>query len=52
MLCLGLFLDTGGRDKYSKSFAKDDSLWIQKGINMELPLDTEKGVGLDTETKE
>lgn len=52
MLCLGLFLDTGGQDKYSKSFAKDDSLWTQKGVNMELPLDTEKGVGLDTEIKE
>ncbi len=52
MLCLGLFLDTGGKDKYSKPFAKDDSLWTQKGVNIELPLDTEKGAGLDTEIKE
>jgi len=48
MLCLGLFLDTGGEDRYSKPFAKDDTLWIQKGLNTEFPLDTEKGVGLDT----
>jgi len=52
LLCLGLFLDTGGTDKYSKPFAKDDSLWTQKGINVELPLDAEKGVGLDVEISE
>jgi len=49
MLCLGLFLDTGGKDTYSKSFARDDTLWIQKGLNTERPLETEKGAGLDGE---
>jgi len=52
MLCLGIFLDTGGKDEYSKPFAKNDHLWTQKGLNIELPLDAEKGVGLDTEIKE
>jgi hypothetical protein len=52
MLCLGLFLDTGGQDKYSKPFAKDNLIWTQRGLNEEFPLETEKGVGLDTEMKE
>jgi hypothetical protein len=51
MLCLGLFLDTGGNDTYSKPFAKDNSLWTQKGLNTEKPLEAEKGVGLDGEYK-
>ena len=49
MLCLGLFLDTGGKDNYSKSFARDDTLWVQMGLNTEKPLEAEKGVGLDGE---
>ncbi|MGB2696832.1 MAG: hypothetical protein WBD28_03100 [Candidatus Zixiibacteriota bacterium] len=52
MLCLGLFLDTGGQDKYSKPFAKNNLLWTQQGLNREFPLETEKGVGLDTEISE
>lgn len=51
MLCLGLFLDTGGKDTYSKPFAKDSTLWTQKGLNTEKPLEAEKGVGLDGEYK-
>jgi hypothetical protein len=51
MLCLGLFLDTGGKDTYSKPFAKDNALWTQKGLNTEKPLEAEKGVGLDGEYK-
>lgn len=49
MICLGLFVDTGGKDTYSKPFAKDNSLWTQAGLNTEKPLEAEKGVGLDTE---
>ena len=52
MLCLGLFLDTGGQDEYSKLFAKNNLLWTQPGLNKELPLETEKGVGLDTDIVE
>lgn len=52
MLCLGLFLDTGGKDQYSKPFAQNDHLWTQKGLNAEFPLDTEKGVGLDADKGE
>ena len=52
LLCLGLFLDTGGQDEYSKPFARNNHLWKQKGVNIELPLDVEKGAGLDTEIKE
>jgi hypothetical protein len=52
MLCLGLFLDTGGLDSYSKSYAQNNHLWTQKGLNTEIPLEMEKGAGLDTETKE
>lgn len=50
---LGLFLDTGGRDRYpeSKVFAGNDRLWTQGGTDMGNPLPTETGVGLDTEWK-
>ncbi|MBN1504030.1 MAG: hypothetical protein JW952_03105 [Candidatus Eisenbacteria bacterium] len=47
MLCLGLFLDTGGRDKYSKPFARNGKAWTQAGPNELEPIPTEKGVGLD-----
>ncbi len=48
MLCLGLFLDTGGGfDTYPKPFAGDGKLWTQRGLNVSEPLDAEKGVGLD-----
>jgi hypothetical protein len=52
MLCLGIFLDTGGQDKYSKPFANNNLLWTQPGLNKEFPLETEKGVGLDTDIAE
>ena len=52
MLCLGLFLDTGGQDEYSKPFAKNNDLWTQQGLNREFPLETEKGVGLDSDIVE
>ena len=51
LLCLGLFLDTGGKDKYSKPFARNNSSWTQKGLNTKEPLEMEKGVGLDMELK-
>ncbi len=47
MLCLGLFLDTGGKDKYSKQFAGNGKTWTQEGLNEREPLASEKGVGLD-----
>jgi hypothetical protein len=49
MLCLGLFVDTGGNDRYSKPFAGNSALWTQRGQNEEKPLEAEKGVGIDTE---
>lgn len=50
METLGLFLDTGGADTYpvSKAFAGNNRLWTQTGLNKEHPLDTERGVGIDT----
>jgi hypothetical protein len=47
MLCLGLFLDGGGTDRYSKQFASDGKAWTQAGLNTEKPINAEKGVGLD-----
>lgn len=50
ILTLGVFLDTGGEaDKYppEKSFAKNKTLWTQRGTNTDVPLDTEKGCGGD-----
>jgi len=50
ILTLGVFLDTGGEeDSYpeGKEFAKNNSLWIQRGTNTDVPLDTEKGCGGD-----
>jgi hypothetical protein len=53
ILCLGLFLDTGGNDTYPSDtafdFAKNNTLWIQHGTNAENPLEVEKGVGYDCE---
>lgn len=34
-------------NSHSIPFAKNNHLWIQKGLNSEKPLTTEKGVGLD-----
>jgi hypothetical protein len=49
ILTLGVFLDTGGKDTYPKDkpFAKNDTTWIQRGLNTDLPLNTEKGCGGD-----
>lgn len=49
ILTLGVFLDTGGKDKYpvDKPFAKDDTTWVQRGLNTTIPLATEKGCGGD-----
>ncbi|MFQ5869391.1 MAG: hypothetical protein ACE5JC_05770 [Candidatus Zixiibacteriota bacterium] len=49
LLCLGLFLDTGGNDTYAKPFAKNNSIWTQPGLKPDAPLEAEKGVGLDGE---
>ena len=48
---LGLFVDTGGRDTYpaGKRFAGNNRLWTQTGPDVEAPLDTERGVGIDTD---
>lgn len=51
MLCLGLFIDSGGNDTYSKDFAKNNTVWTQKGLNTDRPLSAEKGVGIDCEWK-
>jgi hypothetical protein len=47
MICMGLFMDTGGKDKYSKPFARNNKIWTQKGTNEKEPIPMEKGVGLD-----
>jgi len=56
MLCLGLFLDTGGDDSYPDDnkydFARNNQLWQQFGTNTEQPLDSEKGAGYDCEWSE
>lgn len=54
LLCLGVFLDFGGKDKYvvdgkESAFAKDKKTWTQPGTNAALPSPAEKGVGLDGE---
>jgi len=51
ILCLGLFLDTGGEDHYpaEMSFASNNKLWTQCGTNTDEPLEVEKGVGFDCE---
>jgi hypothetical protein len=53
ILCLGLFLDTGGIDTYPADekygFAKNNSRWRQYGTNTDQPLEVEKGVGYDCE---
>jgi len=53
MLCLGLFLDTGGNDSYPAGdeyrFAANNRLWTQRGTNTDEPLEVEKGVGFDCE---
>lgn len=56
ILCLGLFLDTGGQDVYPEDqkydFAGNDRLWIQRGTNTAEPLEVEKGVGFDCEWRD
>jgi hypothetical protein len=49
ILTLGVFLDTGGEDTYPKDkpFAKNDTTWVQRGLNTTVPLGTEKGCGGD-----
>jgi hypothetical protein len=49
ILTLGVFLDTGGEDTYPKDkpFAKNDTTWVQRGLNTAVPLGTEKGCGGD-----
>jgi hypothetical protein len=52
IICLGLFLDTGGNDTYPEEydFAGNSRLWTQPGTNTEEPLpEVELGVGYDTE---
>jgi hypothetical protein len=53
MLCLGLFLDTGGLDTYPEKydFAGNNRRWIQRGTNVSKPLEVEKGVGMDCESR-
>jgi hypothetical protein len=50
METLGLFVDTGGRDVYpvSRECAGNGRLWTQAGTDAAHPLDTERGVGIDT----
>ncbi|MBI5868222.1 MAG: hypothetical protein HZB43_08050 [candidate division Zixibacteria bacterium] len=49
ILTLGVFLDTGGKDTYPKEmpFARNDSSWVQRGLNTAVPLRLEKGCGRD-----
>jgi hypothetical protein len=47
MLCLGLFVDGGGVDEYSKEFAGNGKKWTQQGRNTDQPIEVEKGVGVD-----
>jgi hypothetical protein len=54
LLCLGLFLDLGGKDRYvvdgkESPLAKDKKTWTQPGTNAKEPSPFEKGVGLDGE---
>lgn len=50
METLGLFVDTGGVDTYpaGKPFARNGALWTQSGTDVEHPIDTERGAGIDT----
>lgn len=50
MLCLGVFLHTGGgKTTYPKEkpFARPGTIWTQAGLNEKQPIPAEKGVGLD-----
>ncbi|MCC6441872.1 MAG: hypothetical protein IT210_00285 [Armatimonadetes bacterium] len=47
MLCLGVFLDTGGKDSYTRPTARDNTLWTFPPADA--PQGMEKGVGLDGE---
>ncbi|MFC2172863.1 hypothetical protein ACFLU6_09560 [Acidobacteriota bacterium] len=46
-LTLGVFMDCGGQDNYSKKYARNNWRWQQPGVNREEPLETEVGVGID-----
>ena len=47
MLCLGLFVDGGGKDQYSRKIAKNGTFWTQAGPDTTRLLDNEKGIGID-----
>ncbi len=47
MLCLGLFVDGGGKDRYSRKIAQNRTFWIQAGPDTTRRLETEKGIGID-----
>ncbi len=47
MLCLGVFIDGGGKDKYSRKIAKNKKFWIQPGPDTTRHLEMEKGIGID-----
>ncbi len=51
IMCLGLFLDTGGDDTYpvKYDFTSNNKLWRQYGTNTEHPVEVEMGVGYDCE---
>ncbi|HUU45565.1 MAG TPA: hypothetical protein VM118_07490 [Acidobacteriota bacterium] len=47
---IGVFIDAGGgNDRYppEKDFARNDTVWTQRGTNVEKSLNTEKGCGGD-----
>lgn len=48
-LCLGVFLDIGGKDKYGTDFAKENSSWLRKD---KARPDVVIGIGQDTESGE
>lgn len=48
-VCLGIFLDIGGKDKYGKDFAKENGSWLRKDKSRP---DVVIGIGQDTESGE
>lgn len=48
-LCLGIFLDIGGKDKYGTDFAKEKSSWLRKDKNRP---NVVIGIGQDAESGE
>jgi hypothetical protein len=53
---IGLFLDTGGDDRYPLAYPdsvqlfQNNSIWTRPGLNTDTPLETERGVGYDCES--